>query len=96
VEWILFALFIVLIAVVGIGIGLFAAGRLSRWGDRAVAKDDDTFMTAVGPVDGDTREGHEAGSDGGSGGSDDTDGGGTSVGDGGGGGDDGDGGGGDD
>jgi len=96
VEWILFALFIVLIAVVGIGIGLFAAGRLSRWGDRAVAKDDDTFMTAVGPVDGDTREGHEAGSGRESGGADVADGEDDSVGDGGGGGDDGDGGGGDD
>jgi len=35
VDWLLFVLAVAVIAVVGIGIGLFVAPRLTRWSDRA-------------------------------------------------------------
>jgi hypothetical protein len=83
-DWLLFALLVVAIGVVGIGIGLFLAGRLSRWGERSVAQDDGAFMTPVGAPDEDAGEGDAgpAGEDAGDGG-----GGGDGEGDGGGGGD---------
>lgn len=89
-DWLLFALLIVAIGVVGIGIGLFLAGRLSRWGERSVAKDDGAFMTPVGAPEEDAGEGdagpagEDAGEDAGDGGGGGGDGG---DGDGGGGGD---------
>ena len=84
-DWFLFALLIVAIGVVGIGLGLFLAGRLSRWGERSVAKDDGAFMTPVGAPEEDAREG-DAGPAGEDAGAGDGDGSGDGDGDGGGGG----------
>lgn len=48
-EWLLFALAVAVIGAIGIAIGLFIAGRATRWGDRRSAGKDNTFMTEVGP-----------------------------------------------
>jgi hypothetical protein len=52
-DWILFALGVVLIGAVGIGIGLLVAGPLSAWGDRHGDGEGDTFVTEVGPPEAD-------------------------------------------
>jgi hypothetical protein len=51
-DWILFALAVSVIGAIGIGIGLFIAGRATRWGDRRGEGEDDVFMTEVGPPEG--------------------------------------------
>jgi hypothetical protein len=48
-DWILFALAVAVIGAIGIAIGLFIAGRATRWGDRRSAEKDNTFMTEGGP-----------------------------------------------
>ena len=51
-DWLYFAILVVVIGIVGIAIGLFVAGRLSGWGERRTAEDDGTYMTPIGPAEG--------------------------------------------
>ena len=48
-EWILFALGVVVIGAVGIGIGLLVAGPMFAWGDRRGDGEGGTVMTEAGP-----------------------------------------------
>jgi hypothetical protein len=65
VDWLYFAILVAIVAVVGIAVGLFFAGRLARQGERRVAEGGDegtSIMMAAGAV-----HGEEASADGGSG-----------------------------
>jgi hypothetical protein len=58
-DWILFALAVAVIGAIGIAIGLFIAGRATRWGDRRGEEGGSTFMTEVGPPEGSGEVGGE-------------------------------------
>jgi hypothetical protein len=60
-DWIFFALGVVVVGVVGIAVGLFIAGRLSGWAERRGGKADSAFMTPVGPPPGPEAAGMDGG-----------------------------------
>jgi len=49
VEWIFFGLAVAVVAVIGIGVGLFVASRLGGGVERRGDVEDGAFMTPVGP-----------------------------------------------
>lgn len=48
-EWIFFALGVVVIAAIGVGIGLVVARRVAGRAERRSGGEDSAFMTPVGP-----------------------------------------------